>query len=77
MSKVVVAAMLYCGCHAGEVLQVEKEQAALALQNLIDAAPRKRYIAFYADGEWTDPHNYIRDKAEWEKHFNRRLEKEQ
>ncbi|MNC52348.1 hypothetical protein D3C75_1016900 [compost metagenome] len=74
MSKVVVAALLYCGCHVGSLLRVEKSQAQGALQDLIDAAPRKRYIAFYADGEWTDPNNYISDKASWEEYFNRKLE---
>lgn len=76
MTKVAVAAMLYCGCHVGAFLKVEKNQVQSALQSLVDVAPHRRYIAFYADGQWTDPHNYISEKLDWEKYFNTRLEKQ-
>lgn len=74
--KAIVAAFLYCGCHTGEVLKVDKSQVQLALQNLQDVAQRKRYIAFYADGEWIDPDNYISQKSDWEDHLNRKLEQQ-
>lgn len=74
--KVVVAAMKHCGCHVGELVRVEKNQVQMALDGMKASASACRYIAFFADGVWDDPNNYISDKASWEDYFKRKLEQQ-